>query len=100
MDENRDAYMLGGMNASASIVVEEKNSVLLIPSAALCEQNGKTIVYTGYDFKTQTLTDPVDIDIGLSDGEQVQILSGLKEGDTVWYEYYDKLEVEGLFGNS
>ena len=97
---DRNAYMLGGMNASATIVVEEKNSVLLIPSAALCEQNGKTIVYTGFDSKTQTLTDPAEVEIGLSDGEQLQILSGLEEGDTVWYEYYDKLEVEGLFGNS
>ena len=70
--------------------------MLLIPSAALIEQDGQTMVYTAYDAKTQTLSDPVPVEIGLSDGERVQILSGLSEGDTVWYAYYDTLEVQGL----
>ena len=95
---DRTAFMLGGMNASANIVVEERDGVLLIPSSALAEVDGQTVVYTAYDSKTESLSDPATVEIGLSDGNQVQILSGLKEGDTVWYEYYDKLEVEGLFG--
>jgi hypothetical protein len=95
---DRTAFMLGGMNASANIVVEERDGVLLIPSSALAEVDGQTVVYTAYDSKTESLSDPAAVEIGLSDGNQVQILSGLKEGDTVWYEYYDKLEVEGLFG--
>ena len=95
---DRTAFMLGGMNASANIVVEERDGVLLIPSSALAEVDGQTVVYTAYDSKTELLSDPAAVEIGLSDGNQVQILSGLKEGDTVWYEYYDKLEVEGLFG--
>ena len=93
---DRSAFMLGGMNASASITIEERPSVLLIPSAALYEKNGETIVYTELDSSTQKPTSPVAVEIGLSDGTNVEIKSGLSNGDTVWYEYYDKLEVEGL----
>ena len=92
----RSDLMLGGMNAGAKIVVESLDDVLLIPAAALIEQDGQTMVYTACDPKTQTLTDPVPVEIGLSDGERVQILSGLNEGDTLWYMYYDTLEVKGL----
>ena len=94
----RDGYMLGGMNASASITIEEREQVLLIPAAALAEENGSSVVYTGYDSRTETLTGAVTVETGLSDGDQVQILSGLREGDTVWYSYYDTLEIEGLPG--
>lgn len=92
----RTDLMLGGMNVSAKIVVEHLDDALLIPSAALIEQDGQTMVYTACDPKTQTLSEPVPVEIGLSDGETVQILSGLNEGDTVWYMYYDTLEVKGL----
>lgn len=92
----RDGTMLGGMNASANIIIEERDRVLLLPSAALTEQNGASVVYTAYDSREEALTGPVTVETGLSDGDQVQILSGLDEGDTVWYSYYDKLEIEGL----
>ena len=92
----RTGMMLGGMNASASIVVEEKESVLLIPSAAIVELEGQTMVYTSCDPQTQTLGAPVPVELGLSDGEKAEILSGLSEGDAVWYAYYDKLELKGL----
>lgn len=92
----RTEKMLGGMNASAQIVVEERNDVLLIPSEALAEINGQPAVYTAYDSKTGEFGEPADIEIGLSDGMKIQILSGLCEGDEIWYETYDKLEIEGL----
>ena len=93
---DRSAFMLGGMNASARITIEERSSVLLIPSAALSDKNGQTVVYTELDSNTQKPASPVAVEIGLSDETNVEIKSGLSVGDTVWYEYYDKLEVEGL----
>ena len=93
---DRTDKMLGGMNASARIVVEERDDVLLIPSEALNEIDGQPVVYTGYDDKTGEFIDPVNVEIGLSDGMQIQILSGLDEGSEIWYETYDKLEIEGL----
>ena len=92
----KEGLMLGGMNASASIILEDKENVLLIPSEALTEQNGKPAVYTAYNERTGMLSNLVEVETGLSDGMQVEIISGLKEGDTVWYSYYDKLEIAGL----
>ena len=92
----RTPSMLSGMNASVRLTVESRDGVLLLPSEALTELDGKSAVYTAYDAKTETLAAPVTVETGLSDGLQVQILSGLSEGDTVWYAYYDKLEISGL----
>ena len=92
----KEGMMLGGMNASVNITIDSRENVLLIPSEALIEKNGKSAVYTAYNERTGILSKPVEIETGLSDGLQVEILSGLKEGDTVWYSYYDKLEIAGL----
>ena len=81
---NRTEQMLGGMNASANITVEERENVLLLPAETLSEQDGQSIVYTAYDSKSETLSDPVVVETGLSNGLQVQILSGLQEGDVVY----------------
>jgi HlyD family secretion protein len=88
--------MLGGMNASANITVEKREGILVLPAEALTEQDGKPAVYTAYDSREETLTNPVPVETGLSDGLQVEIESGLQEGDTVWYSYYDTLEIQGL----
>lgn len=96
--------MLPGMNARVTIPLETQSDCLAIPVAALMEQGSKTVVYTGYDEKNKTLTEPVPVETGLSDGGYVQILSGLTQGQTIWYSYYDTLEISnaveraGLFG--
>ena len=88
----RQSEMLAGMSASAVISLYEKMDVLTLPAAALTEDGAKTIVYTALDKKTGELTSPVEVTTGLSDGEVVEILSGLGSGDTVYYAYYDTLE--------
>ena len=57
------------------------------------EQGNQTIVYTAYDEETQTLLNPVTVKTGCSDGENVQILEGLENGQTYYYAYYDTLEI-------
>ena len=88
----RQSEMLSGMSASAVISLYEKMDVLTLPAAALTEDGAKTIVYTALDKKTGELASPVEVTTGLSDGEVVEILSGLGSGDTVYYAYYDTLE--------
>ena len=83
--------MLPGMNASAYLPLQSQ-SVIAIPVAALVEDGAQTIVYTGYDEKEDILTNPVVVTTGISDGEYVQILSGLTDSDTIYYAYYDTLE--------
>ena len=64
-------------------------NVLTLPVAAMSQKGSRTIVYTGFDEQTRTLLDPVEIALGVSDGTVAEIVSGLEEGDTVWYSYYE-----------
>ena len=88
---DRTEKMLGGMNASVKITLQTRENVLSVPVEALCERETDTVVYTGYDESSEELTGPVVVKTGLSDGVRTEILSGLSEGDVVWYSYYDKL---------
>ena len=87
----KSANMLPGMSANAVLPLSRAEDVLRLPAEALSEQGTETIVYTGYDQKTEALINPVTVTTGVSDGQWVEILSGLSEGDTVWYGYYDTL---------
>lgn len=86
--------MLSGMSASAVLPLEEKNDILLIPAAALTQQGAKTVVFTALDEKTGEPASPVEVQTGLTDGEHVEILSGLSEGQKVYYSYYDTVELD------
>lgn len=88
----RGGEMLDGMSASAVISLYEKMNVLTLPAAALTEDGARTIVYTALDKKTGQPINPVEVTTGLSDGESVEILTGVKSGDTVYYAYYDTPE--------
>ena len=90
LDKSGD--MLPGMNASAFLDLDTVSSVLSVPVAALTENGAEVCLYTAYDEKKDVLSGPVAVTTGISDGEYVQILSGLSEGDTVFYAYYDTLE--------
>lgn len=85
--------MLPGMNAKVEIPLETIPDCLTVPVAALVEQGGNTLVYTGFDEINGTLMEPVAVETGLSDGKYVQILSGLTENQSVWYRYYDRVEI-------
>ena len=86
---DRDENMLQGMNATAILTVGVTENVLTIPAAALNQRGSRSFVYTGYDPESRTLLNSVDVTVGVSDGQTAEILSGLNEGDTVWYAYYE-----------
>ena len=90
---NKASDMLPGMTAYATITLATTENVLCIPVAALTESGTETIVYTGYDEKKETFTGPITVTVGLSDGEYAQILSGLGEGQEIYYPYYDTLVI-------
>ena len=79
---------LAGMNASVIIHTGNSGEVVTVPAAALQDSGSKCIVYTGYDRKNDVLTDAVTVEIGASDGEFVEIVSGLEAGQTIWYTSY------------
>ena len=80
----KDDQMKQGMNASATITIEEKDQILTLPMNALQEQGDQTFVYTEKS-EDGTLSGEVEIETGLTDGNTVEITSGLSEGETVYY---------------
>lgn len=80
-----DESMRAGMNASATITIENKEDILLIPVNALQEKGDTVFVYTQQDSDSGALSGEVEVETGLSDGQNVEIVSGLSEGDTVYY---------------
>ena len=88
----RNEKMLSGMNASVKITTGVSGKVPTVSAAAVVFDAGKSWLYTGYNEKTDTLTDPVEIQTGLSDGTLVELLSGLPEGSSFYYRYADSIE--------
>lgn len=81
--------MLPGMYSSAFITLTTSENIPCVPVAALGKDGVDSILYTSYDAETGTLGDPVVVRIGVSDGENVQILDGFAAGETCYYAYYD-----------
>lgn len=74
--------VLPNMGLNADIIIVEHEGVLYVPSAAIKTQNGKKTV----SVVNGTSYDTVEVTTGISDSSNTEILSGLKEGDTVLIE--------------
>jgi HlyD family secretion protein len=68
-----------GMTANVAIVVDKRENVLLVPNRAVKTQNRQKVV----QLQTATGTAQTVIQLGLQNDSQSEVLSGLKEGDTV-----------------
>jgi RND family efflux transporter MFP subunit len=77
IDENRQ--LRSGMFANLSVLVDEKQNTLLVPVDAVTEVGGQPAVYVVKDNIAQLRP----VGVGLSNDGQVEILSGVEEGDTV-----------------
>jgi len=71
--------ILPNMSATANIILEVKDNVLLVPSSAVQKQNDQNVVQVMKGEQEQT----VDVEVGLISDTQTEILSGLSEGDEV-----------------
>ena len=71
--------IFSNMTASANIISQIKDNVLLVPTNAVQSQNGTSIVRVMKSGQIQE----VEVETGLSSGTQYEIVSGLKEGDTI-----------------
>lgn len=84
------------LDASASISLGTSGQVLCVPVAALGKEGGQDLVYTGCDEDSGNLTEPVAVTTGVSDGEYVQLFSGLEKGREVYYAWYDGGSSSGM----
>lgn len=91
LPERIPAFLRSGMTANVKVIMAETNNVLLLPSDALLTERGRTVV---------CLPNPADrasplsreVETGLSDGKNVQIVGGLNEGDMVLRKAFLKSE--------
>jgi RND family efflux transporter MFP subunit len=77
-DESSD-LVLPNMSVEGQIILEEKEGVLLVASSAISSEKRETFVTVLEDGAEKK----VKVEIGLSDGTNTEIISGLKEGDVV-----------------
>lgn len=77
--DTAETDLLPNMTISASIITDTKDNVILIPSSSLKTQNGTSAVQT---LKNGVLT-IVEAQLGLQSDTQVEVVSGVNEGETV-----------------
>ncbi|MEI6092176.1 MAG: efflux RND transporter periplasmic adaptor subunit [bacterium] len=75
-------YMLSGMTANVTFFIKQKEDVLLVPSEAVKNKDGYFYVIME-DASSSSKTIDKTIETGISDGKNVEVLSGLSKGDTV-----------------
>jgi len=71
--------VLPNMAASANIIIEAKDNVLVVPSSAIQKQNGQNIVTVLENGKERQR----QVEVGISSETQTEIISGLSEEEVV-----------------
>lgn len=77
---DKEKRLHSGMFADVFLLAEEKINTLLVPIAAVIDVNGQPSVYV---VKADSSIEQRAVTTGLTTDTQVEILSGLKEGDKV-----------------
>jgi macrolide-specific efflux system membrane fusion protein len=72
-------YWTSGMTANVEFFILKKDSALLIPKSAIIKKNTAQYVYVLSGNKPEMR----EIGTGLSDGRNVEVISGLKEGEKI-----------------
>jgi len=80
-----------GMSAKVELPLESE-PVITVPIAAVEQIDNKTYVYTSKDEETNELSGLREVTLGQSDAEYAEVLTGLAEGDKVFYMYYDTID--------
>jgi RND family efflux transporter MFP subunit len=77
--ENTAVGLKDGMSATAEVIIERRDDVLLIPNRAIwgTTENPKVVVLVDEQQEEREIT------LGLSDGINTEVLSGLEEGEVV-----------------
>ncbi|MDI6827232.1 MAG: efflux RND transporter periplasmic adaptor subunit, partial [Armatimonadota bacterium] len=77
--ENPDARLKPGMNATCEFIIERKENVLVVPTEAVRDEDGKytvTVIKNGKQIERK-------VEIGIAGDEFTEIVDGLKEGEEV-----------------
>ena len=99
IDEYGD--LLPGMNVDTEIVVEEVQDVIGIPVSAVVRGN-KVLVQTGGTSDDSAIPagyEYVDVEIGISSDDFIEIKSGIEEGASVAYTMQADMSYYGVYGD-
>jgi len=85
VDVKEDVFIRAGYSANASIVLEKKDSIMVISEALLQfdKETDKPYVEIATGSVDEQKWERKDIEIGISDGVNVEVVSGLSEDDEV-----------------
>ncbi len=89
--ENPDGILKPGYNLDLEIAIIEKNDILAINSSAIGEENGEKFVYVLENKKAEKRK----IELGEKNDSQVEVISGLSEGEEIVRVYDEKIK-EGM----
>lgn len=82
---SKEERMLPGMRAKAVIRIQGVDNTIIIPVDALHQTSSTSYVYTTYDDELGEYGGLVEVVPGISNSNYVEIISGLNEGDVVYY---------------
>ncbi len=77
--------MLPGMTAEVDVKIEGVENAMIIPLEALHKTSAISFVYTTFDPETQQYGGMVEVTTGMQNDTEVEVLSGLNVGDTLFY---------------
>lgn len=90
-----DSGVMVGMSATADIIIDKSENTLLVPERAIgVGEDGNPVVWVSLDGQLEERA----VVVGISDGLQTEILSGLAEGEMVSVEKHGTSGLGGLFG--
>lgn len=92
VDVTDDVFIRAGYSANASMVLEKKEDILVIPEALLQfdKETDKPYVEVAVGSVDEQKFERRDVETGISDGINVEIISGLSEDDKV--KHWNKTE--------
>ena len=84
LDPTKDITLRAGYSATAEVIIREKKDVVTIPERLITfEDNGKKAFVEIPADGPQTPPKRVEIKTGLSDGLNIEVIEGLKQGEKV-----------------
>lgn len=82
--ENVDDKLKPGMTANITIIGEKKTDIVVVPIRAIfSDEDGNDIVY---QVKNDTISGSIVVKTGINNFQQVEIIEGITEGDTISFQ--------------
>jgi cobalt-zinc-cadmium efflux system membrane fusion protein len=95
--DNPDGALKPGMFAELEVLTDRTpTAILAIPSSAVVDANGKKLVYV----QNGNAFQPVEVTLGQTSGDMVEVKTGLFEGDLVVTQRATQLYAQSLRGGS